>query len=73
ANSLVSNMDQEVKSRKMLTETVVQLQTKLQEMETQKSGVLSNGIVQVFMYTGIAAFILGISSGALYIINTIAA
>ncbi|MEM6345651.1 MAG: hypothetical protein AAF927_17295 [Bacteroidota bacterium] len=72
ANSLVSNMDQEVKSRKMLTETVVQLQTKLQEMETQKSGVLGNGIVQVFMYTGIAAFILGISSGALYIINTIA-
>ncbi len=72
ANSLVSNMDQEVKSRKMLTETVTQLQTKLQEMDSQKSGVLGNGVVQIFMYTGIAAFILGISSGALYIINTIA-
>ncbi|MFK7923395.1 MAG: hypothetical protein AB8H47_15640 [Bacteroidia bacterium] len=73
ANSLVSNMDQEVKSRKMLTETVVQLQSKLQEIETKNSSVLGNGVVQIFMYTGIAAFILGISAGALYIINTFAA
>lgn len=72
ANSLVQNMSEEVKSRQALTQTVQLLQTKLQEMETKNSTILSNGVVQFFMYTGIAAFVLGIGSGALYIINTFA-
>ena len=72
ATALNDNLQQEVQSRKALMETVSQLKSKLQEMEENSSGVLSNGLIQTFIYTGIAAFIIGIGSGAVYILNTIA-
>lgn len=68
ANSLLSRMDQEGKERKVLTETVHQLKDQLQSMGGN-SGVLDNGLIKTFLYTGIAAFVLGLGSGVVYLIQ----
>lgn len=69
ASSLLTRMDQEGKERKVLTETVQQLKDQLQHLDGSNRSLLQHPVIQTFLYTGIAAFVLGMGSGVVYLIR----
>ena len=67
---LLERLSSEEQSRKVLTATVGQLSNQLQGMDI-KGGLMSSPVIQIFVYTGIAAFLVGIGSGVAYIIQSL--
>jgi hypothetical protein len=69
ANSLLERMKQDAQSHQMLTDTVRQLNDKLERLESGSVGPQRNSLIQTFLYMGIAAFVIGMGSGVVYLIR----
>ena len=69
-NRLLTQLNQDGKSQLMLNEQVQQMNSKLQHLATrQDKSFINSGGFQLFAYTGVAAFGVGIVAGVMYLIN----
>ena len=68
---LVERLADEEHSQKALTATIAQLNRQLQSGEGRQ-GMMGHPVVRTFLFTGIAAFMIGIGSGIFYFVQTFA-
>lgn len=64
---LLERVNQDDATRQQLTATMTQMARRLEQMEQEKSGFMASPAGQVFVYTGIGAFLLAIAGGAAYL------
>ncbi len=64
---LLERVGQDETSRKMLTASLQQLTQRLDKMDQEQRGLLASPAGQVFVYTGIGAFLLAIAGGGFYL------
>ena len=67
---LLDRVSQDEQSRKVLSATVNQLNQRLTQLDKEGRGFMATPAGQVFIYTGIGAFILGIFGGAMFIMQS---
>ncbi|MEM7368733.1 MAG: hypothetical protein AAF587_09015 [Bacteroidota bacterium] len=66
---LLERLAHEDQSRQVLSATVAQLNRQLASGGADQQGLMANPVVKTFLFTGIAAFLLGIGSGVFYFIQ----
>lgn len=67
---LLERVNQDEITRQQITTTMGQLSQRLQRMDAENRGFMASPAGQVFIYTGIGAFLLAIAGGAMYMGQT---
>ncbi|MEO0471359.1 MAG: hypothetical protein AAF206_17145 [Bacteroidota bacterium] len=68
-SQLLNRLNKEDESRAILVQTVSKLDQRLNTVESRS--VMQNPIVQTFVYTGIAAFLMGIGGGIVFLVQSL--
>lgn len=68
---LLERVEDETQSRQLLSAAVQQMNLRLEQMDRDQRGFLGSTAGQIFLYTGIAAFSLGIVSAGMYLVETL--